>query len=92
MKQNDKLMFRIYFEKALDKENSAANDHELEDTVMAIGNLLHYMGKAKQELESELLNKKGNEQSEYEVHLQKLEAQIREHIRVMSVKSRSSNS
>lgn len=79
--QNDKLMFRIYFEKTLEKENATV-ELEIEDVVLNVANLLHFLGKAKQELESDMQNKKGGEQSEYEVHLQKLEAQIREHIRV----------
>lgn len=75
-------MFRIYFEKTLEKENGSSSEPDLEDIVANVANLLHFLGKAKLELESEMLNKKGGEQSEYEVHLQKLEAQIREHIRV----------
>jgi hypothetical protein len=75
-------MFRIYFEKALEKENSTNTEPDLEDIVGNVANLLHFLGKAKLELENEMQNRQGGEQSEYEVHLQKLEAQIREHIRV----------
>ena len=74
-------MFRIYYEKHQDKENSS-NNSEMENTMHTVGNLLHFLGKAKHELESDMQNKNCGEQSEYEVHLQKLEAQIREHIRV----------
>ena len=44
--------------------------------------MVHYLANTKKELEKELLSRSGGEQSEYEVHLQKLEKQIREHIRI----------
>lgn len=84
-------MFRIYYEKHLEKENRSENS-EIENTVHTAANLLHFLGKAKHELESDVQNKNCGEQSEYEVHLQKLEAQIREHIRVVSRLIRSSSS
>lgn len=43
---------------------------------------MHFLGKMKNELENDISHKRGGEQSEYEIHLQRLEAQIREHIRV----------
>lgn len=74
-------MFKLYYEKYSDKENKTETP-DIDDGSSQVANLIHFLGKSKLELESELLNKKINEQSEYEIHLQRLEAQIREHIRV----------
>lgn len=83
MTENDRLLFKVFYERETDKENKL-QDKDQDDPVSVIGNILNFLGKTKIELESYISNTKGGEQSEYEVHLQRLEAQIRDHIRVFS--------
>jgi len=80
-KENDRLLFKVFFEKETEKENKAQEEDQ-DDALVLVGNIMHFLGKTKVELESHIANAKGGEQSEYEVHLQRLEAQIRDHIRV----------
>lgn len=68
-------------QKEQDKENPVGD--ETLRTISMMGNLVKYLGKTKLEFELDKESKVNSEMSEYEVHLQKLEAQIREHIRVL---------
>lgn len=76
-------MLKVFSNKHSDKENASNNETAL--VTQAIYSLLNYLGKTKLEFESDLADKSKSGMSEYEVHLQKLEAQIREHIRVLLV-------
>lgn len=94
LNDNDKLMFKVYYEKSGDKENmnnknnngNTGSSSELilsDETLLSyLANLLHFLGRNKLELERELASQKNDQLSQYEIHLQRLEAQIREHIRV----------
>ncbi len=79
-------MFRLFFERQTEKENKHVSTslQDSDESLQIIANILHFLGKMKLELETDMTSKKGGEQSEYEVHLQRLEAQIREHIRVIN--------
>lgn len=67
------------------KENDTMNslkNNELQHIIKILADLVSYMGKSKLDLENKIRGKDEQEMSEYEKQLQKLEAQIREHIRV----------
>ena len=66
-----------------DKENDGVQEDEVRKAMSLMLSIVKYLGKAKLEFENAKNSKIEDEMSEYEVHLQKLEAQIREHIRVM---------
>lgn len=94
LNDNDRLMFKVYYEKSGDKENhntknsngNTGSSTELilseESLLSYLANLVHFLGRNKLELERELASQKNDQLSQYEIHLQRLEAQIREHIRV----------
>lgn len=54
----------------------------VEQLLMEFDLIVKFIGKSKIERGKKLLKKTEQEMSEYEIHLQNLEAQIRDHIRV----------
>jgi hypothetical protein len=85
LNDNDRLMLRFILGNNPDqnKENNFnTKNNELSHVIRILADLVTYLGKSKLDLEKNLGKKDEQEMAEYEKELQKLEAQIREHIRI----------
>jgi len=82
--KNDLLMLNVIRNKDnSNKENDKPTQiSETLEGLQDLANLTKYLAKTKKILEDENDRKGENDISMYEIHLQRLEAQIREHIRV----------
>ena len=80
--QNDNHMLSIInnSNKSAGKENEPLNSEP--SIIQVVDNMMRYLGKTKSKYEEELEMKNNSDISVYEIHLQRLEARIRDHIRV----------
>lgn len=85
LNDNDRLLvkFALGNNGEQNKENNFnTKNNELSHVIRILGDLVGYLGKSKLGLEKKLGKKDEQEMAEYEGELQKLEAGIREHIRI----------
>lgn len=75
---NDHLFLSVSKSKSAEKENNSRMTGPLE----RLAELVRYLGKVKMRQESELEQATNGQLSEYERNIQKLEAKVREHIRI----------